>query len=385
MNLRNYKHISLINPMYLMLSGVILLFGGIFGWKAFLAYKMQHELSSMGLPPVTVSTMKIKFSNWQPTIKSVGSLRSVLEVNLTAQLPGMIEKIYFSPGSIVKKNALLVKLNTSTEVAQVHALEAQVELAKITYKRDKAQFKIHGVSQQKVEADAWNLKNLQAQVAQATATLEKKIIRAPFTGRLGISKINPGQFLNTTDTVTTLQTFNPIYVDFYLPQQTLGQIKLGQTVMLKTDTFPDKLFKGKITTIEPKVNKNTRNVEVEATIPNPQKKLISGMFASVSVEAQKPTSYLTLPQSAISYNSYGDFVYIVKNKHDKKKSTDLFAQQRFITTGMTRGDQVAILKGVKAGETIVTSGQLKLRNGTPIIVNNAVQLSNNPAPKITNQ
>jgi membrane fusion protein (multidrug efflux system) len=371
--------------MYLMLSGVILLFGGIFGWKAFLAYKMQHELSSMGLPPVTVSTMKIKFSNWQPTIKSVGSLRSVLEVNLTAQLPGMIEKIYFSPGSIVKKNALLVKLNTSTEVAQVHALEAQVELAKITYKRDKAQFKIHGVSQQKVEADAWNLKNLQAQVAQATATLEKKIIRAPFTGRLGISKINPGQFLNTTDTVTTLQTFNPIYVDFYLPQQTLGQIKLGQTVMLKTDTFPDKLFKGKITTIEPKVNKNTRNVEVEATIPNPQKKLISGMFASVSVEAQKPTSYLTLPQSAISYNSYGDFVYIVKNKHDKKKSTDLFAQQRFITTGMTRGDQVAILKGVKAGETIVTSGQLKLRNGTPIIVNNAVQLSNNPAPKITNQ
>jgi membrane fusion protein (multidrug efflux system) len=385
MNYQKHKDLLLKNPMYLMLLGLLVLFGGVFGWKTYTTLLLKHELASMSSPPVTVSTMKINFSNWQPTLKSVGSLRSVLEVNLTCQLAGMIEKIYFSPGATVKKNELLVELNPSNEIAQLDGLKAQVELAKITYHRDQAQYEIHGVSKQTVETDDWSLKDLQAQMANAAATLEKKMIRAPFSGRLGISKINPGQFLNPGDIVTSLQTFDPIYIDFYLPQQALNQIKTGQEVVVTTNAYPEKLFKGKITTIEPNVNIKTRNVEVEATIPNPQNKLISGMYASVNVIAQKSTPYLTLPQSAISYNSYGDFVYIVESKKTDKKTTGLFAKQKFITTGMTRGDQIAVLTGLKPGETIVTSGQLKLKNGNPIKVNNTVQLSNNPDPKITDQ
>jgi len=216
--------------------------------------------------------------------------------------------------------------------------------------------------------------------------VEKKTLRAPFAGKLGISIVNPGQYLNPADKLVTLQTIDPIYVDFYLPQQQLPQVAIGQTVTLTTDTYKDVPFTGKINAINPKIDTNTRNVQVEATIPNPKRQLLPGMFANVRVNSGEESRYITLPQTAITFNPYGDTVFVVKPS-DKKEDKDekgnarLLAQQVFVTTGPTRGDQVAILKGIEPGTEVVTSGQVKLKSGTPLIVDNKVQPSNSPNPK----
>ena len=368
----------------MMLVVVGILFGLVFGWKGFGVYMMKKHIASAGAPAITVSTMKAEHSLWQPTLKAVGGLRARVGVNVTTELAGMVQTIHFTPGSVVEKGTVLVQLNAGTELGQLHSLQAQVELAKITYQRDKAQYAVHAVSKQVVDTDEWTLKNLQAQVEQQAATVEKKTLRAPFAGKLGINNVNPGQYLNVADTVTTLQALDPIYADFYLPQQALAQLRDGQEVRVVTDTFPDKVFEGKITTIQPAVDIATRNVEVEATIPNPDFELKPGMFAHVEVNIAGKQEYVTLPQSAISFNPYGDIVYIVKDtgKKDNKQQPILIVNQVFVTVGDTRGDQIAVLKGVNVGDTVVTSGQLKLKNGSRIVVNNQIQPSNEAAPKV---
>ncbi|PWY56999.1 efflux transporter periplasmic adaptor subunit [Legionella qingyii] len=378
------KEIFLKKQMIIMLVSVGVLFGLIFGWKAFFHYMRNQFFLQMKSPPVTVSTMKVEPSSWQPTLKAVGSIRARLGVNVTTELAGMVQTIYFTPGTAVKEGTVLVQLNAGAELGLLHSLQAQVELAKITYKRDKAQYMVHAVSKQTLDADEWNLKNLQAQVAQQAATAEKKTIRAPFSGQLGINNINPGQYLNVGDAVTTLQSLDPIYVDFYLPQQVLAKLELGQTVHVVTDTFPDEIFQGKITTIEPIVDSTNRNVRVEATLPNPDFKLKPGMFTRVEVVTGAKQNYLTLPQSAISFNPYGDIVYLVKDSGQKDKNNQpiLVVKQIFVTVGETRGDQIAILKGLQAGDIVVTSGQLKLKNGSQIIINNKIQPSNEASPEI---
>ena len=367
-----------------MLIGVAILFGLVFCWIALKTFFIKRYFASLQHPVFTVSTMKVDSLIWHPKLKAVGSLRAKVGVNVTTELPGMVQDIHFTPGEEVTKGELLVQLNAGTELGQLHALQAQVELAKITYQRDKAQFNVHAISKQTVDTDEWNLKNLQAQVEQQTATVNKKTIRAPFSGQLGINNINPGQFLNVGDTITTLQALDPLYADFSLPQQALAKLKLGQQINLVTDTFPNQTFAGKITTIQPAVDIATRNVQVEATIPNPQFKLKPGMFAQVDVYSEKSQKYITVPQSAISFNPYGDIAFVVKDsgKKDKKNQPLLSVMQVFVTVGDTRGDQVAILKGLHEGEVIVTSGQLKLKNGSDIVINNTVQPSNEAEPKI---
>lgn len=348
---------------------------------------MRRYFASMENPIITVSTMKAEKSLWQPMMKAVGSLRARVGVNVTTELAGMVKTISFTPGAQVEKGAVLVQLNADAELGQLHSLQAQVELAKITYERDKAQLKVNAVSKQVVDTDLWNLKNLQAQVEQQAAIVEKKTVRAPFAGRLGINNVNPGQYLNVGDTVTALQDLNIIYADFFLPQQSLADLELGQVVSVTVDTFPEQTFKGKITTIQPQVDVNTRNVEVEATLLNSRFLLKPGMFVHTAVEVQSKRSYITLPQSAISFNSYGDIVYVVKDsgKKDDKNRPMLTVRQVFVTLGDTRGDQVAVLKGINEGETIVSSGQLKLKNGSRIAVNNTIQPSNEANPQVTNR
>jgi len=372
--------------MIIMLIFLGILFGAVFGWKTFKAVMMKKYMAKMGAPAVTVSTMKVTHSPWQTTIKAVGSLRAILGVNVTTELAGMVQTIYFTPGATVKQGTILVQLNADAEIGQLHSLQAQVELAKITYTRDKAQYAVKAVSKQQVDTDEWNLKNLQGQTAEQAATVAKKTLRAPFSGRLGISKVNPGQYLNVGDPVTSLQTLDPIYIDFYLPQQSISHMKVGETVAVKSDSYPGKIFKGKITTIQPNVDTDTRNVEVEATLENPQYELAPGMFASVEVTVGTPEKFLTLPQSAVTFNPYGDIVFIVKEKgKDEKGEPILVVNQSFVTTGNTRGDQIQILKGIKDGDVIVTSGQLKLQNDSRIIVNNSIQPSNDPAPNVVNK
>ncbi len=367
-----------------MLVLVAIIFSLIFSWKYYQALMTQRYLKSVSSPIVTVSTMKVTASLWQPKLKAVGGLRARVGVNVTTELAGMVQTIYFTPGAEVKKGQVLVQLNAATEIGLLHSLEAQVELAKITYQRDKLQYAAHAVAKQVVDTDEWNLKKLQAQVEEQSATVEKKTIRAPFSGRLGINAINPGQYLNVADKITTLQALDPIYADFFLPQQSIAQLKMGQSVTVTIDTFPGQIFNGKITTIQPAIDISTRNVEVEATLPNPKLMLTPGMFAQVEVDVSSPKTYITVPQSAISFNPYGDIAYIVQDegKKDNKNQPIITVRQVFVTVGETRGDQITIMKGLKTGDTIVTSGQLKLKNGSRIGVNNTIQPSNQAAPKI---
>jgi membrane fusion protein (multidrug efflux system) len=330
--------------------------------------------------------MKAEYQVWQPQLNAVGTLRAVRGVDVTTEVAGLVRSINFKSGDEVKAGQVLAQLNADSDIAQLHSLEAAAELASTVYERDKAQLAAEVISKAQVDTDAGDLKSKRAQVAQQQAVVDKKTLRAPFAGKLGISIVNPGQYLNPADKLVTLQTIDPIYVDFYLPQQQLPQVTIGQMVTLTTDTYKDVAFTGKINAINPKIDTNTRNVQVEATIPNPKRQLLPGMFANVRVNSGEENRYITLPQTAITFNPYGDTVFVVKPS-DKKEDKDekgnarLLAQQVFVTTGPTRGDQVAILKGIEPGTEVVTSGQVKLKNGTPLIVDNKVQPSNSPNPK----
>lgn len=363
----------------LVLAGVV--FGGIFGFQAFKAHMIKQFMASNKAPPVTVSAVKAEMQPWQPQLSAVGSVRAVRGVDVTSEIAGMVRALHFKSGDRAQAGQLLVQLNADADVAQLHALEAAAELARTTYERDQAQFEIQAVSKAQLDADAADLKSKQAQAAQQAAIVDKKAIHAPFAGRLGISSINPGQYLNPGDKIVTLQELDPVYVDFSLPQQQLARIKLGQKVFATTDTYPGQTFEGKITAIDPKVDPQTRNVQIEATQRNPKRQLLPGMFATVKVDSGASERLLTLPQTAVTYNPYGETLYLVVpggNGPDGKPI--LIVKQTFVTVGPTRGDQVAILKGVNEGDLVVTSGQLKLKNGSQVIIDNSVQPSNDAAP-----
>lgn len=364
-----------------MLIFVGVIFGGIFLYKIFIGMLIKHNMQSQS-QIVTVSAMKAENLLWQPVIKASGSLRAIRGVNITTEAPGIVQQIIFTPGAFVKENDLLVKLNADTEIAALHALQANVELAQANFTRDKAQYAIHAISKAVLDTTIATLKSTQAQVAQQATLVDQKIIRAPFAGRLGINSVNPGQYIKPGDSIVMLQTLDPIYVDFFVPQQMLAQLQLGQIVTVTTDAAPKKIFTGKVTTINPGLDPATRNVQVEATLNNAGLLLAPGMFVSLEVKIGKPDYFLTLPQTAITFNSYGDSVYLVKeNKEDKK----LTVKQTFVVTGKTRGDQIQILKGLKKNEKVVTSGQLKLKNDMQVEINNAIQPANNPAPELRDE
>jgi membrane fusion protein (multidrug efflux system) len=367
--------------MLLMLVLVGLVFGGIFGFQAFKAHMIRKFMAAQGQPVQTVSTAKAAYGEWQPSFDAVGTLVAVRGADLAPEIAGIVTAIRFKSGDDVKAGAPLVDLNAAQEIAQLQALEASAQLAGINYARDAEQLKVKAVSQAVVDTDAANLKAARAQLANQQALIDKKRIRAPFAGRLGIRAVNLGQYVSAGTKLVTLQALDPIFVDFSVPQSLLGSIAVGQEVAAKSDAFPGERFDGKVTAIDAKVDPATRNATVRASLQNPQHRLLPGMFATVEVHTGTVQRYLTLPQAAISYNPYGDTVYVVdeqgKGPAGKPK---LVAEQRFVTTGATRGDQVAVLSGIKEGDIVVTAGQIKLRNGSPIVINNALQPLNNPAP-----
>jgi len=338
-------------------------------WKANFVAQLRLKNAA---PPQSVTAATVGFSDWQPEVSAVGSLRAVRGVDVTTEVTGLVRTLRFTSGDDVKAGQVLVELNADAEIAQQHALEAAADLSATVYERDKAQYEAQAISKAQLDADAADLKNRRAQAAAQAALVAKKTLRAPFAGRLGITTVNPGQYLNTGDKVVTLQAVDPVYVDFKLPQQQLAMISNGQTVNLTTDAFPGVKFAGKITAIDPRVDAATRNFQAEATIPNPERRLMPGMFARVAVLAGDTQRYLTLPQTSITYNPYGATVFIAQKKPGGTDK-EVIAQQSFVTLGLTRGDQVAVLKGVKEGDVVVTSGQLKLNNGTPLVINSSAQ------------
>ncbi len=373
----------MIKRMVIMLVAVGLLFGAIFGYHALKSRQMKKSMASFRPPPATVTAMKAAYQSWQPELKSVGSLRAVRGVDVTTEVSGLVSAVLCRSGEDAKKGQALVQLNADSDIAHLHSLQAEAELANTVYERDKKQFAVQAISKATLDSDASDLKNRRALVAEQVALVEKKTIRAPFAGRLGISTVNPGQYVNPGDKIVTLQALDSIYADFYLPQQELSRVSSGQAVVATTDTYPGRTFTGRITTIDPKVDTATRNVQVEATFANPGRRLLPGMYASIQVKTGAKQRYLTLPQTAVTFNPYGETVFVVESGKGPKGKPVLIVRQTFVTTGPTRGDQIAILKGVNEGDTVVTSGQLKLKNGSPVIIDNKVTPSDEvaPAPK----
>lgn len=367
--------------MIIMLIALGVIFGGIFGYKAFMSYMMKKYMAAGSAPAVTVSAIKAVSDDWQPQLSAVGTLRAMRGVDVTTEVVGLVQSVNFKSGEEAKTGQLLVQLNADTDNAQLQTLVATRDLSQSVYERNKKQFQAQAVSQASLDADAADLKVKQAQVAQQEAQTIKKSIRAPFAGRLGIHSVNPGQYLNAGDKIVTLQALDSIYVDFYLPQQELSRLTKGQTVTAVSDAYPNKKFTGRITAVSPKVDPQTRNVQIEALLENPRHELLPGMYANIRVQAGKPQRYLTIPRAAVTFNPYGETVYIVEEKgKDAKGQPSLAVKQSFITTGPARGDQVAVLKGIKEGDRVVTAGQLKLKSGSPVIIDNTVQPANDPHP-----
>lgn len=375
------KKFSIFKPMMIMLIFVGILFGGIFIYKFYSSHMMNKSMGENAIPPVAVSTVTVSSEPWQPKIAATANIRAINGVDVTSEVTGLVKTIKQDAGKDVKAGEVLIELNADAETAHLHSLEADAEIAQINYKRDKAQYAFQGVSKATLDSDEATLKSKAAQVVEQMAVVAKKTIRAPFAGRLGIINVNLGQFLNPADNIVTLQSLDPIYVDFTLPQQEFPKIATNQSITFTTDTYPGETFTGKITSMNPKVDVATRTLTVEATLKNAEKKILPGMYGVVAIKISSPKDYLTVPQTAISYNPYGDYIYILKGeKKDKQGKSTFVAHQKFVTIGKTRGDQVQVLKGVEKGDVVVTAGQLKLKNGTLVYINNKVPLSNNPNP-----
>jgi membrane fusion protein (multidrug efflux system) len=379
----------MIKRMLIMLVLVAVVLGGIFGFKDFVNGKIKEFMTGPAGPgrqAATVATTKATTTDWQSQMDAVGSLRAVNGADLSLEVAGVVETLDFQSGDDVEAGKVLLKLRDFDDVAKLKSLEAQADLAKITYDRDVKQLNAKAVAQAVVDNDEANLRNIRAQVEQQRALVEKKTLKAPFAGHLGIRQIDLGQFLAAGTAIVTLQALTPIYIDFLVPQKALAQIRVGQPLKVKVDTFADQQFTAKISSINSKVDPTTRNIQIRATVDNNDRKLLPGMFATVSIDSGAPQKLVTVPQTAITYNPYGNLVYIVDNKgNGPDGKPQLVARQTFVTTGATRGDQVSVLKGIKEGDEVVIAGQMKLRNGIGVVVNNSVIPSNDANPKPVDQ
>lgn len=376
----------MIKRMIIMLIIVSIILGGIFGFINFKGRMIKEYMASQGEPIHTVSTITANAMDWLPKMEAVGSLQASQGTNVSAEVPGIVEEIYFKQGDNVKLGMPLLQLRAKDEIAKLEALKATAEINRITYNRNLAQFEVNAISKQTLDIDKANLEVATANVDQQQALLNKKLIRAPFTGKLGIRLVDVGQYLEAGTAISTLQALDTIFVDFFLPQQALSSLKTGQQVTLNSDAYPTDTFTGDITVINPIVDTNTRNVQIRATLNNLNHKLLPGMYVTVSITTGSAQRYITLPRTTITFNSFGSTVYRLENNgQDEKGKAKLIAKQSLVTTGDTRGDQITILTGVKEGETIVTTGQIKLRNGSPVTVDNSIQPSNDANPQPSDQ
>jgi membrane fusion protein (multidrug efflux system) len=311
----------------------------------------------------------------------IGTAAATQGVVVSADLPGIVARINFESGKPVHAGDVLVELDTKQERAQLAAAEAQRDLARINFERTQELVKQGVTARTEYDNTSAQQKATEAQVGEIRATIERKTIRAPFSGILGIRQINLGQYLAAGQAIVPLQSLNPIYVNFGVPQQTSAQLLAGRTLQVTSDDLPGAGFTGHVTSVDSVISEATRNIQVQATLPNPQGKLRPGMFVQVQVVLGASRQVVSLPASAINYAPYGDSVFVVTNLTDPKGKTYRGARQQFVKVEGSRGDQVAVVSGVNPGDEVVTSGVFKLRNGAAVQVNNKVQPSNNPKPK----
>ena len=364
-----------------MIGGVILVIGAIAAWKIITIRAIMKKMSMTKPPATVVSSLKAPEETWQRRFHAVGSFAAVEGVTVTNELDGIVSAIPFEAGAAVNKGDLLVQLDISTEQAQLASAQAASDLSQISLKRAQELRAQNTNSQSEYDTAEAQARQTVSSLDIIRAAIGKKTIRAPFSGRLGIRQISLGQFLKAGSSIVSLEALDPLYVNFSLPQQNLVDLKVGQAVQVTVDAYPDTVFEGKINAINSKVDDTNRNVQVQATIANADERIKPGMFAGVDVILPREDRFVTLPQTAITYNPYGNSVYVVEHKDGE---ADLIVRQQFVELGDRRGDQVAVLKGVKPGDEVVTAGQLKLRNGVPVQINNAVVPDNTPDKKLPN-
>jgi membrane fusion protein (multidrug efflux system) len=357
--------------------------GGLIGFHRFKAGILKQVTASIVAQLPTVATATATLRDWQPALHATGTLRAVRGADLSAEIGGIVGELHFDSGDEVAAGALLLRLRPNDDEAKLQQLQATADLDAVSYQRDLRQLAAQGVSRATTDTDAGVLKAAQAQVAAQQALMAEKFVRAPFAGRLGLRAVDLGQYLAAGTKIVTLQALDPIYVDFYLPQQSIGQVRAGQAVTVHIDAFADRPFAGQIVALDAQADAISRMIQIRATLRNPDHALLPGMFGTVDIAAGAPAPHVTVPQTAISANAYGSAVYIVRTETDPADGKSrLVAHQQFVTTGDTRGDQIAVLKGVAAGDVVVTAGALKLRNNVAVLVDNKVLPTDdaNPTP-----
>jgi len=379
------KWSSMIKPLIVLVAVAALLLAAIYGWQSFVGRMMKKGMAAAATAPQVVSAIAAKPTVWQSQLHAVGSLRAVRGADLAAEIGGVVDALNFDSGNQVQAGAVLLRLRLNDDPAKLLQLQAAAELAEQNYKRDQEQFAAQAISQAVLDSDASTLKSARAAVTAQQALIGEKIVKAPFAGRLGIRQVDLGQYLSPGTTIVTLQALDPILIDFYLPQQALANIRDGQAVSATVDTYPGVVFAGVIESINSKVDSASRNFQVRASFKNADHRLVPGMYAGVDVASGDAQTLITLPATAITYNPFGDTVYAVLRGEAAGGSAAATVQQRFVSLGETRGDQVAVLKGVSTGDVIVTGGQLKLRNGAHVVVNNGIVPTDDAHPAPPNE
>ncbi|KYG19242.1 RND transporter [Bradyrhizobium sp. AT1] len=374
----------MLKRMMIMLGVVGTVFAALAWFVNFRAGMIRQAMAALADPPQTVSTTTAVLSDWQSALTAIGTFRAVNGADLSLQQSGIVDSVHFESGKDVAAGDVLLDLRKEDDIAKLQSLQATADGSAITLRRDQGQLKINAVSQATVDSDLVNERNALALVAQQQALLEQKTLKAPFAGRLGVRQVDVGQYLTAGTAIVTLQALDRLFADFTLPQQTIDQVKVGQEVVARIDAFPGHTFKGVVQAFNSKVDQASRNVQVRAIFDNPDRKLLPGMFARINLSIGHPTSYVTLPQTAIVYNTYGDSVFLAV-KGEAAGKQELVARQTFIKTGATRGDQVAVISGLDQGVTVVTAGQIKLRNGTLLKVDNSIAVANDPNPAPADQ
>ncbi len=372
--------------IFLVILGLVAVFLLIFGTKALQIVAMISAGKAMVPPPTTVTSATVQQANWAPTLSAVGSITPVQGATISAELPGMVTEIGFESGRPVKKGDLLVKLDSSAEQAQLRSAQADFELAKAEYERSQNLAKGNVIS--KAEGDAATAKFSQARagVENMQSIIDKKEIHAPFDGIAGIREVNPGQMVPAGQKLVTLQALDKVFVDFSLPQQDLGKVKVGLPVKMTTDAIEGREFTGTLSAINSAIDPTTRAVSLQATIDNADHALRAGMFAEVEVLLPETNPTLFIPTTAVAYAPFGNSVYVITQKKDEKTGkTSLTTEQKFIRTGETRGDFVAVGEGLEKGQEIVSTGVFKMRNGMNVVVDNklAPKTKLNPTPPNT--
>ncbi len=367
--------------MVLMLVVVLGLVAGL----GLVKFQQIHTAMAQGAnfapPPSAVTTIVAERDTWPSTLNVIGTAEAIQGVTVSADLPGTVARINFESGKPVHAGDLLVELDTRQERAQLAAAEAQRDWARINFNRAQELVKQGVLAQTEYDNTSAQQKSTEAQVGEIRATIERKTIRAPFSGILGLRQVNLGQYLAAGQAIVPLQSLNPIYVNFGVPQQTAAQARVGRTLQVTSDNLPGDVFAGRVTAADSVVNEATRNIQMQATLANPNGKLHPGTFVQVKVTLGASSQVIALPASAINYAPYGDSVFVVTQLQDPKGKSYLGVRQQVVKVEGSRGDQVAIISGINPGDEVVTSGVFKLRNGAAVQVNNKIQPPNNPKPK----